>query len=97
MNPLRSLLNLVPWILPYKTGKFSATVWFTDTWTVRADGADPFALPGDSGSLVVSEDGTSVVGLLFAVNNRGQYGIIMPIDQVLAAFGGATLVSGHGI
>lgn len=86
-----------PWILPYKSGKFSATVWFIDTWTVRADGADPFALPGDSGSLVVSEDRASVVGLLFAVNNRGQYGIIMPIDQVLAAFGGATLVSGHGI
>ncbi|MEW6303438.1 MAG: hypothetical protein AB1705_08210 [Verrucomicrobiota bacterium] len=86
-----------PWILPYKSGKFAATVWFTDTWTVLGDGSDPFALPGDSGSLVVSEDGNAAVGLLFAVNNKGQYGIIMPIEQVLAAFGGATLVSGHGV
>ena len=86
-----------PWILPYKSGKFSATVWFTDTWTIRTDTADPFALPGDSGSLVVSADGRFAIGLLFAVNNKGQYGIIMPIDQVLAAFGRATLLFGHGI
>jgi hypothetical protein len=87
-----------PWILPYKAGKFSAAVWFTDTWTIRTtDDTEPFALPGDSGSLVVTEDGASAVGLLFAVNNRGQYGIIVPINQVLAAFGNATLVSGHGI
>jgi hypothetical protein len=86
-----------PWILPYATDNFKATVWFTETWTVRAPGSDPFALPGDSGSLVVSEDGDAAVGLLFAVNNRGQYGIMMPIDQVLAAFGVANLVSGHGV
>ena len=61
-----------PWILPYKSGKFSATVWFTDTWTVRtADLGEPFALAGDSGSLVVTEDGGAAVGLLFAVNNQG--------------------------
>ena len=86
-----------PWILPYRSGKFSATVWFVDTWTVRSDGSDPFALPGDSGSLVIKEDGSAAVGLLFAVNNKGQYGIIMPIDQVLSAFGSATLISGHGV
>jgi hypothetical protein len=86
-----------PWMLPYKSGKFSATVWFTDTWTVLGDNSDEFALPGDSGSIVVTEDNSAVVGLLFAVNTRGQYGIIMPIGPVLAAVGGATLVSGHGI
>ncbi|MDB6021369.1 MAG: hypothetical protein JWQ04_1226 [Pedosphaera sp.] len=86
-----------PWILPYKSGKFSSTVWFENTWTVRSEGVDPFALPGDSGSLVVTEDGGSAIGLLFAVNNKGQYGIIMPILQVLEAFGNVTLVSGHGI
>ena len=86
-----------PWILPYRSGKFSATVWFVDTWTVISDGSDPFALPGDSGSLVIKEDGSAAVGLLFAVNNKGQYGIIMPIDQVLSAFGSATLISGHGV
>lgn len=84
-----------PWLLPYKAGKFTSAVWFTDTWTVRGDGTDPFALPGDSGSLIVTEDGSAVVGLLFAVNSRGHYGIIMPINQVLAYFGGAGIVSGH--
>lgn len=86
-----------PWILQYKSGKFSATVWFTDTWTVRSHDSDPFALPGDSGSLIVTGDEVAAVGMLFAVNSRGQYGIIMPIEQVLAAFGQLQLVSGHGI
>ncbi len=86
-----------PWILPYKASKFSATVWFSDTWTVRSDDADPFALPGDSGSLVVKEDGSAAVGLLFAVNNKGQYGIVVPIQSVLQAFGNPVLVSSHGI
>ena len=86
-----------PWILPYKTGKFSAMVWFSDTWTVRSDDTDPFALGGDSGSLVVKEDGSAAVGLLFAVNNKGQYGIMMPIQSVLQAFGNPVLVSDHGV
>lgn len=86
-----------PWILPSKSSKFSAMVWFTDTWTIRTDNTDPFALPGDSGSLVVTEDARAAVGLLFAVNSRGQYGIVAPMDQVLPAFGQLTLVSGHGV
>lgn len=86
-----------PWILPYKSDKFTASVWFTDTWTIRSDDADPFALPGDSGSLIVAEDESGVVGLLFAVNNKGQYGIMMPITAVLAAFGNTVLVSDHGV
>lgn len=86
-----------PWVLPYKFTKFNAVVWFSDTWTVKSDDQDPFALPGDSGSLIVTSDGASAVGLLFAVNNRGEYGIFMPIDQVLAAFGNLHLLSGHGI
>ena len=86
-----------PWILPYKSGKFSATVWFTDTWTIRSNDSDAFALPGDSGSLVVTEDGSAAVGLLFAVSSKGHYGIVMPIDQTLSAFGRLQLVCGHGI
>lgn len=86
-----------PWILPYKSTKFSAMVWFKDTWTVRSAEADPFALPGDSGSLVVTEDGNGAVGLLFAANNKGDYGIIVPIQDVLNACGNLQLVSRHGI
>jgi hypothetical protein len=87
---------LTSMILPYKTPKFSATVWFTDTWTILGDNGDAFALGGDSGSLIVTEDGSAAVGLLFAVNAKGVYGHIMPIDAVLAAFGNATIVSGYG-
>ena len=86
-----------PWILPYHSRKFDAVVWFMDTWTVRSSDSDPFALPGGSGSLIVSEDASSAIGLLFAVNNKGEYGIFAPIEDVLIAFGNAKLVSDHGI
>lgn len=86
-----------PWVLPYKSTKFSATVWFKNTWTVRSIDGDPFVLGGDSGSLIVTEDGSASVGLLFAGNNSGNYGIIMPIQDVLNSCGNLQLVSGHGI
>jgi hypothetical protein len=44
---------------------------------------DPFALPGDSGSLIVSEDANSAIGLLFALNNKGEYGIFVLIEDLL--------------
>jgi hypothetical protein len=86
-----------PWILPYRSSKFTAAVWFIATWTVRSEDSDPFALPEDSGSLIVSEDANSAIGLLFAVNNKGEYGIFVPIQDVLSAFGNLELVSGHGV
>jgi len=47
-----------------------------------------FLKPGDSGSLVVTNDsGKNPVGLLFAGNTPGSLGIANPIDAVLAAFG----------
>ncbi len=79
-----------------KSQRFTAQVWFQDTWTVRSDSVDAFALPGDSGSLIVSEDGATAVGLLFAVNTRGGYGIFCPIGAVLAAFGNLSLLHSHG-
>lgn len=82
--------------LPYKTRYFTATVWFTDIWTVRAADGEHFALPGDSGSLVVTEDGAHAVGLVFAATTKGDYGFIIPIDTVLHDLN-LTLVSGHGI
>lgn len=87
---------VTPWELPYKTKKFSAHVWFQDTWTILSDTADPFALPGDSGSLVVTEDGRSAIGLIFAVSSR-QYAIFCSLNSVLSAFGNLNLVSNHGL
>jgi len=46
---------------------------------------------------VVTENGKSSVGLLFAATSRGEYGFIVPISQVLTRFGGITLVSKHGV
>ena len=67
--------------LPYKTPKFKATVYFTNVWLVR--GVDEnFALPGDSGSLVVTEDEEHSLGLVFAVTTLG-VAVIAPIDPVL--------------
>lgn len=56
----------------------ATTVWFKDIWTAHADQGGPFALPGDSGSLVVAEDSSSALGLLFAANPSGEYGWINP-------------------
>jgi hypothetical protein len=85
--------------MPYKCKHFNAIVWFRDAWTVRSNAAGPFALPGDSGSLVVTEDGTRAVGVVFAVSQgtSGHYGIIIPIEDVLNKFGGLQLIGNHGI
>lgn len=90
---------VAPFAMPYKCKYFNAVVWFRDAWTVRSEGPGPFALPGDSGSLVVTEDGTRAVGVVFAVSQgaSGDYGIIIPIDHVLNKFGGLQLVTNHGV
>lgn len=87
----------LPFALPYNCRYFSATVWFEDVWTIRADAGEPFALPGDSGSLVVKEDGSSAIGVLFAVASLGQYGFLIPMEHASTCFGGLTLVHDHGI
>lgn len=97
--------TLVKLPLPYKTNYFSATVYFTDVWTIRAD-AGSFALPGDSGSLVVTEDGQHAVGLIFAMTSTAthNYAVIVTIRDALELLGqnlgtGTTLelVSRHGV
>lgn len=81
--------------LPYKNRHFSSTVWFTDVWTVKPAQGEHFALPGDSGSLVVSDDERSAVGLIFAAASKGEYGIMVPISTVLSELS-LTLVGRHG-
>jgi hypothetical protein len=65
--------------------KFTATVNFANVWTVVSADNSAFALPGDSGSLVVTEDGQFAVGLLFAVSSDGLRAWVAPMDVVLAA------------
>lgn len=83
--------------LPYKTRHFTSTVWFTDVWNVRVDAeSEAFALPGDSGSLVTTDDGKYAVGLLFAAGARGEYGVIAPIDTILTELN-ISLVGAHHV
>jgi hypothetical protein len=86
-----------PLAVEYKSKYFKGTVWFKDVWSVRAPAGSVFALPGDSGSLVVTEDASRAIGLVFAANSSGEYGWIIPMACVTAAFGGLNLVSGHGV
>ncbi|MDR1482603.1 MAG: S1 family peptidase [Synergistaceae bacterium] len=81
--------------LPYKANGFNATVYFSEFWFVVGEGNTPFALPGDSGSLVVTEDEKTAVGLIFAVG--GQYACFTPLRRVLDELGGGSIVSGHGV
>lgn len=52
--------------MPYPHG----TCWFFDVFSVRSAGEDEFADQGDSGAVVLREDGT-VLGLLFASAANG--------------------------
>jgi len=81
---------------PFDLPKFKATVWFKNVWTVAPlDGA--FALPGDSGSLVVTDDGLTAVGILFAADKNGKGAVIIPMDHAITHFGGLEMVGDHGV
>ncbi len=88
--------KLSPFPLPYKANHFSATVWFKEAWSIRGNGEE-FALPGDSGSLVVKDDDESTaVGMIFATSPYGETAII-PMSFIAKCFGGITLVGSHGV
>lgn len=82
--------------IPYEAEFFRSLVWFKDVWTIVADAKEHFALPGDSGSLVVTEDGAAAVGVVFAVGAKGT-AFAIPMDRVSQAFGGISLVANHGV
>jgi hypothetical protein len=87
-----------PMPVSYNARYFKGTVWFKDVWSVKsAMVGDAFALPGDSGSLVVDEDASHAIGVVFAANRSGDYAWIIPIQCVISSFGGISLVSGHGV
>ena len=74
---------------------FKATVWFRNFWCLLGNEV-PFALPGDSGSLVVTEDGKGAVGLLFSSSPGGAIGHMIPFRQIAKALG-VKLQNGHGL
>lgn len=78
----------------YKSLRFSSVVYFRNVFGVVSTDEGPFSAAGDSGSLVVSDDGTEALGLLFG----GGEGIslITSLDPILKAFDVA-LVSKHNV
>jgi hypothetical protein len=56
----------------------------------------PFALPGDSGSLVVTEDGRAAVGLIFSSSPNGAIGHMIPFRQIAKKLG-IKLRNDHGV
>ena len=81
--------------IPYDSEFFRALVWFQGVWSIRSNDSEAFALGGDSGSLVVTDDGKHSVGILFAAAAKGSHGFIIPMDRVLQAFGSVSLVGKH--
>lgn len=84
-----------PTPIPCQTRDFKGNLWFKNIWYLLGSHSQ-FALPGDSGSLVVTEDGKKAVGVLFASSTKGDYGQMIPISHALKELK-VSLVSGHGL
>ncbi len=72
-------------------------VWFNNVFIVTGDNNQPFSRPGDSGSLVVSDDGAGnsvAVGLVFAGNEQRNHSFILPLPDVMLKLG-VSIVTGH--
>jgi hypothetical protein len=85
---------VLPLAIPYKSNRFQSIVYFTDVWAVLGEGGNTFSEPGDSGSLVVTLDGSKAVGIVFAGGNNVSY--IIPLQKILSHFS-ITLLSEHNV
>jgi len=54
---------------------------------IVVESSNAFILPGDSGSLLVTQDGNLPAGLLFAGNSSGTYALANRIEDVLTVLG----------
>jgi hypothetical protein len=83
--------------LDYNSKHFKAKVWFSNVWSIRAQPDPVFALPGDSGSLIVDDGARHAIGLVFACNKSGDTACFIPMQNIMDAFTGLTLVGRHGV
>ncbi|WP_428968813.1 hypothetical protein ACQR50_14230 [Sphingomonas sp. Xoc002] len=82
-----------------ETPLFRGIIYFDNVFAIQGALGQPFSDRGDSGSLIVHEDGAgerSAVGLLFAGSGDQQLTFMLPIDKVLSHFK-VTLVGGHNV
>lgn len=88
----------LPLPIVYKSNRFNGIVWFTDFWTVQStDPMEPFSMPGDSGSLVVTEDGENAVGLIFAGSDTTGMAYMLPFEKISACIPGLSLLPAHNV
>ena len=83
--------------IPYEAQFFRALVWFQGVWVIRSNDGEPFALGGDSGSLVVTEDHKAAVGLIFAASMKDGTALVVPFQRIAGLFGGLGLVNKHNV
>ncbi|WP_051644655.1 hypothetical protein [Labrenzia sp. DG1229] len=75
------------------------TVFFETVFVVVGDSGMPFSKPGDSGSLVVADDGNGrsvAVGLVFAGNEQRGLSFILPLPEIMKKLS-VEIVSGHHV
>ncbi|URD34612.1 S1 family peptidase [Methylobacterium tardum] len=80
--------------IPYNADRFKALVYIGGGLAIVGDGGQQFSQPGDSGSLVVTEDGQFAVGLIAA--GSSSFSICLPLEPTLNELG-VSLVSSHGV
>jgi hypothetical protein len=89
---------VLPFPLPYVCKQFKATVWVRGAWTIRTESpGEPFAIAGDSGSLVTDEAAEKAIGVIFAATPSGDLGYMIPMTHVATLLGGLRLVRAHGV
>jgi len=74
-------------------------VYFESVYIVVGDNEQPFSKPGDSGSLVVADDGNGnkvAVGLVFAGNEQRGLSFILPLPEIMNKLS-LEIVSGHHV
>ena len=74
-------------------------VFFETVYIVQGDNGLPFSRPGDSGSLVVADDGQGnahAVGLVFAGNEQRGLSFILPLPEIMQKLS-VEIVSGHHV
>lgn len=75
--------NVVSYYGPTSSQIFKGSVYFNSLIEVESIGIDPFSAGGDSGALVVSDDGKveKIVGILIGGNTNKSY--VLPLKDVL--------------
>lgn len=88
--------NVISYFSPSLSQTFRGTVYYDTIYEVESSSGKPFSLGGDSGSLVVTDNGIGnekIVGIIIAGGKDKT--IVLPIEDALKQLG-VKVVNGHG-